>query len=50
MGSEATAESHVGSAAAAEGAEYALLLVVIVIGFTEPGENPEKVAEYGVDV
>ena len=35
---------------AAEGAEYTLLFVVIVIGFTEPGENPEKVAEYGVDV
>ena len=36
--------------AGAEGAEYTLLFVVIVIGFTEPGENPEKVAEYGVDV
>jgi hypothetical protein len=35
---------------AAEGAEYTLLFAVIVIGFTEPGENPEKVAEYGVDV
>lgn len=35
--------------AAAEGAEYALLFVVIVIRFTDPGENPEKVAEYGVD-
>lgn len=35
--------------AAAGGAEYALLFVVIVIRFTDPGENPEKVAEYGVD-
>jgi len=35
---------------AAEGAEYTLLFAMIIIGFTEPGENPEKVAEYGVDV